>query len=147
MRKSHTMIQLSDHFTYGKLLRFVMPSILMILCMSVYGIVDGFFVSNFVSKTAFAAVNLMMPVLMGVATIGFMIGTGGSAVVSKTLGEGDKVRANQYFTMLILFAFVISAVLAVIGFLFAPQIAAGFGAKEEEMLKDCILYSLSLIHI
>lgn len=140
MRKSHTMIQLSDHFTYGKLLRFVMPSILMILCMSVYSIVDGFFVSNFVSKTAFAAVNLMMPVLMGVATIGFMIGTGGSAVVSKTLGEGDKARANQYFTMLILFAFVISAILAVIGFLFAPQIAIGFGAKEE-MLKDCILYS------
>lgn len=140
MRKSHTMIQLSDHFTYGKLLRFVMPSILMILCMSVYSIVDGFFVSNFVSKTAFAAVNLMMPVLMGVATIGFMIGTGGSAVVSKTLGEGDKARANQYFTMLILFAFVISAVLAVIGFLFAPQIAIGFGAKKE-MLKDCILYS------
>lgn len=141
MRKSHTIIQLSDHFTYGKLLRFVMPSILMILCMSVYSIVDGFFVSNFVSKTAFAAINLMMPVLMGVATIGFMIGTGGSAVVSKTLGEGDKIRANQYFTMLILFAFVISAILAVVGFFFAPQIAAGFGAKEEEMLKDCVLYS------
>ena len=83
-------IQLSDHFTYGRLLRFVMPSILMILCTSVYTIVDGFFVSNYVGKTAFAALNLVWPVLMAVSTIGFLIGTGGCALVSKTLGEGNR---------------------------------------------------------
>ena len=91
-------IQLSDHFTYGRLLRFVMPSILMILCTSVYTIVDGFFVSNYVGKTAFAALNLVWPVLMAVSTIGFLIGTGGCALVSKTLGEGNRERANQYFS-------------------------------------------------
>ncbi len=82
-------IQLSDHFTYRRLLRFVLPSILMIVCTSVYSIVDGFFISNFVGKTPFAAINLIMPVLMGVGTLGFMVGTGGSAIVSKTMGEGD----------------------------------------------------------
>lgn len=90
-------IQLSDHFTYKRLLRFVLPSILMIICSSVYSIVDGFFVSNFVGKSAFAAMNLIMPVLMLVGTIGTMIGTGGSAIVSKTMGEGEKEKANQYF--------------------------------------------------
>ena len=88
-------IQLSDHFTYGRLLRFVMPSILMILCTSVYTIVDGFFVSNYVGKTAFAALNLVWPVLMAVSTIGFLIGTGGCALVSKTLGEGNRERDRK----------------------------------------------------
>lgn len=90
-------IQLSDHFSYKRLLRFVAPSILMLLCTSVYSIVDGFFVSNYVGKTPFAALNLVMPVLMGVGTLGFMAGTGGSAVVSMTLGEGKKELANEYF--------------------------------------------------
>ena len=88
-------IQLSDHFTYKRLLRFVLPSILMILCTSVYSIVDGVFISNFVGKTPFAAINLIMPVLMGVGAIGFMIGTGGSAIVSKTMGEGKQALANE----------------------------------------------------
>ncbi len=94
-------IQLSDHFTYKRLLRFVMPSVMMIICTSVYGIVDGFFVSNYVGKTPFAAINLIMPLLMGLGTIGFMIGTGGSAIVSKTMGEGKEELANQYFSMLV----------------------------------------------
>ena len=94
-------IQLSDHFSYKRLLRFVAPSILMLLCTSVYSIVDGFFVSNFVGKTPFAALNLVMPVLMGVGTIGFMAGTGGSAVVSMTLGEGKKKLANEYFSLIV----------------------------------------------
>ena len=88
-------IQLSDHFTYGRLLRFVMPSILMIFCTSVYTIVDGFFVSNYVGKSAFAALNLVWPVLMAVSTIGFLIGTGGSALVYNTLGEGNRERSNH----------------------------------------------------
>lgn len=94
-------IQLSDHFSYKKLLQFVIPSIIMMIFTSVYGVVDGLFVSNFAGETAFAAVNLIMPVLMILGTLGFMIGTGGSAIVSKTLGEGKHQKANQYFSMLV----------------------------------------------
>ena len=83
-------IQLSEHFTYRKLLRFVLPSIVMMIFTSIYSVVDGLFVSNFVGKSAFAAINLMMPFLMGISALGFMIGTGCSALVAKTLGEGKK---------------------------------------------------------
>ena len=133
-------IQLSDHFTYGRLLRFVMPSILMILCTSVYTIVDGFFVSNYVGKTAFAALNLVWPVLMVVSTIGFLIGTGGCALVSKTLGEGNRERANQYFSMLITVTFIGTVILSAIGFLLTPQIVTLLGAKGAEMQANSILY-------
>lgn len=94
-------IQLSEHFTYKKLLRFVLPSIVMMIFTSIYGVVDGLFVSNYVGKTAFAAVNLIMPFLMAISALGFMIGTGGSAIVAKTLGEGKKKQANEYFSMLV----------------------------------------------
>ena len=94
-------IQLSEHFSYKKLLRFVFPTVIMMIVSSVYSIVDGFFVSNFVGKNAFAVVNLIMPVLMALGALGFMIGTGGSALVAKTLGEGNRQKANQYFTMMI----------------------------------------------
>ena len=93
-------IQLSDHFTTGKLLRFVAPFIVMMIFTSVYGVVDGLFVSNFVGKTAFAAVNLIFPLLMILGALGFMIGTGGSALVARTLGEGDSGRAQRYFSCL-----------------------------------------------
>ena len=87
-------IQLSDHFTYKKLIKFVLPSIVMMIFTSIYGVVDGLFVSNFAGKTAFAAINLIMPILMGLSALGFMIGTGGSAIVATTLGEGKKEKAN-----------------------------------------------------
>jgi len=87
-------IQLSDHFTYGKLIRFTLPSIAMMIFISIYSVVDGFFVSNFAGKTPFAAVNLIFPFIMIVATVGFMFGTGGTAIVAKTLGEGDRDKAN-----------------------------------------------------
>lgn len=87
-------IQLSEHFTYRKLLRFVLPSIVMMIFTSIYSVVDGLFVSNFVGKSAFAAINLMMPFLMGISALGFMIGTGGSALVAKTLGEGKKEKSQ-----------------------------------------------------
>lgn len=132
-------IQLSDHFNYTRLIRFVMPSILMIVCTSVYSIVDGLFVSNFVGKTPFAAINLTFPVLMGVSTIGCMIGTGGAAVIAKTLGEGKKELANQYFSMLIYISFVATIFLSVAGFIFMPQMAAVLGA-EGELLENCIIY-------
>lgn len=96
-------IRLSDHFTYRKLLRFVLPSIIMMIFTSIYGVVDGLFVSNFAGKTAFAAINLVMPFIMLLGGIGFMIGTGGTALVSKTLGEGQQEEANRYFSMMILY--------------------------------------------
>ena len=132
-------IQLSDHFTYRRLLRFVMPPVLMMVCTSLYGIVDGFFVSNYVGKTSFAAVNLIMPVLMGVGSVGFMVGTGGSAVVSVKLGEGKRDTANRYFSMLIYTTLAFSVLLAVFDFVFTPAISAALGA-EGELLHDCIIY-------
>lgn len=131
-------IQLSDHFSYKRLLRFVAPSILMLLCTSVYSIVDGFFVSNFVGKTPFAALNLVMPVLMGVGTIGFMAGTGGSAVVSMTLGEGKKKLANEYFSLIVYVTLAVSIVVGFICFALAPQIALGANGELEA---DCVRYS------
>lgn len=133
-------IQLSDHFNYKRLLRFILPSVLMILCTSVYSIVDGFFVSNFVGKTQFAAVNLIMPILFGVGTIGFMIGTGGSAIVSRTMGEGKKELANQYFSMLIYVALALGIAVSVAGFFLAPAISAALGATGE-LLENCVLYA------
>ena len=92
-------IQLSDHFTYSRLLRFTLPSIAMMIFTSIYGVVDGIFVSNFAGKTPFAAINLIMPYLMVFGTLGFMIGTGGTALVSMTLGMGDRKRANELFSL------------------------------------------------
>lgn len=132
-------IQLCDHFTYRRLFRFVLPSILMIICTSVYSIVDGFFVSNFVGKTPFAAINLVMPVLMAVGTIGFMIGTGGSAIVSKAMGEGKKEQASQYFSMLIYTSFIFGVVISIAGFLFMRPISEALGATGE-LLENCVLY-------
>ena len=96
-------IQLSDHFTYRRLIRFTISTVLMLICTSMYSIVDGLFVSNYVGKMPFAATNLIWPVSMGIAAIGFMLGTGGSAIVAKTLGEGKKEKANQYFSMILYF--------------------------------------------
>lgn len=119
--------------------RFVLPSILMIICTSVYSIVDGFFVSNFVGKTPFAAINLVIPVLMAVGTIGFMIGTGGSAIVSKAMGEGKKEQASQYFSMLIYTSFIFGVVISIVGFLFMRPISEALGATGE-LLENCVLY-------
>ena len=124
-------IQLSDHFTYSRLLRFVLPCIGTMLFTSIYGIVDGLCVSNFVGKTAFAAVNLIMPLPMLLGTIGFMLGTGGSAIVGITLGEGDQKKADRYFTMFMLAALVSVSVLAVLGIVFLRPIAVLLGAKGE----------------
>ena len=128
---SKQRIQLSDHFTYSRLLRFVLPCIGTMLFTSIYGIVDGLCVSNFVGKTAFAAVNLIMPLPMLLGTIGFMLGTGGSAIVGITLGEGDQKKADRYFTLFLLAALVSVSVLAVLGIVFLRPIAVLLGAKGE----------------
>ena len=99
-------IQLSDHFSYKKLIRFVLPSIGMMIFTSIYGVVDGLFVSNFVGKTAFAAINLVIPFTMILGAVGFMLGTGGNALVAKTLGEGKRELANEYFSLLVAVAII-----------------------------------------
>ena len=132
-------IQLSDHFSYGKLVRFTMPSIAMMIFTSIYGVVDGFFVSNFAGKTPFAAVNLIMPFLMIVSTVGFMFGTGGTALVAKTFGEGKKEKANRLFSLFTYTAFVLGVILAVVSIVFLRPIAAFLGA-EGELLENCVVY-------
>ena len=133
-------IKLSDRFTYGKLIRFTLPSVGMMLFTSVYGIVDGFFVSNFAGKTPFAAVNLIMPLLMILSTVGFMFGTGGSALVAKTFGEGDGKRANRYFSLLTYTSFALGVIFAVLGIIFVRPIARLLGA-EGELLECAVLYA------
>ena len=132
-------IQLSDHFSYSRLLRFVFPSIVMMIFTSIYGVVDGLFVSNFVGKTPFAAINLIWPVLMALGALGFMIGTGGSAIIAKTLGEGDRRRANQIFSMLVVVTVIGGLLLTVVGMVFLPDVARFLGA-EGDMLQNCVTY-------
>lgn len=137
-------IQLSEHFTVSKLLKFVAPSIIMMIFTSIYGVVDGFFVSNFVGKTQFAAVNLIMPFIMAVVTVGFMLGTGGSALVAKTLGEDDEGKAKKYFSMIVYTALIGGAILSVISFFLVRPIAVLFGA-EGELLEYSVLYAHILV--
>lgn len=132
-------IQLSEHFTYSKLLRFVLPSIIMMIFTSIYGVVDGLFVSNFVGKTAFASVNLMMPMMMGFSALGFMIGTGGSAIVGKTLGEGKKELANENFSMLIYVTLAGGIVISLLGIALVRPVAILLGA-DGSLLDNCVLY-------
>ena len=127
--RSIMKIQLSDHFNYKKLITFTIPTILMMIFTSIYGIVDGVFVSNLAGEVAFKAVNLIMPFLMILATVGFMFGTGGAAVVSNTLGEGDNERANRYYSLLVYVAFIVRVVLAVISFIFMEEIVSLLGGE------------------
>jgi len=137
-------IQLSDHFTYKRLLLFTIPSIGMMIFTSIYGVVDGLFVSNFVGKTPFAAINLIMPFLMMFGALGFMIGAGGTAVVAITLGEGKKERANGIFSMLIYLTIILGALLSTVGILFLRPVAVFLGA-EGTMVEDCVIYGRILL--
>ena len=132
-------IRLSDHFSYSKLLRFTLPSICMMVFTSIYGVVDGLFVSNFVGKTPFAAVNLVMPFVMILGGMGFMIGTGGTALVSKILGEGDPDTANRTFSMMVLFTLALGIVLSAAGIVFMRPVSRFLGATDA-MMDDCVLY-------
>lgn len=139
-RERKKQIQLSDHFTYKHLIRFTLPSIGMMIFTSIYSVVDGFFVSNFAGKTPFAAINLIMPFLMILSTVGFMFGTGGSAIVAKTFGEGDKEKAKKYFSLFVYVTFMLGIVFAVLGIVFIRPIATLLGA-EGEMLENAVLYA------
>ena len=132
-------IQLSDHFTYKKLLRFTLPSIIMMVFTSIYGVVDGFFVSNYVGKTSFAAVNFIMPFLMILGAVGFMFGTGGSALIAKTMGEGNSDKAKRLFSLFVYVSAACGVIIAVLGIIFIRPIAAFLGA-EGSMLDNCVIY-------
>ena len=139
-----TAIRLSDRFTCKKLLRFVLPSIVMMVFTSIYGVVDGLFVSNFAGKTSFAAINLVMPFIMVLGGLGFMIGTGGTALVGKLLGEGEPEEANRCFSMIIWFALLLGGVLTAIGIVFMRPVSLFLGATPE-MLADCLVYGRIVI--
>lgn len=137
-------IQLSEHFSYSKLLRFVFPSIVMMVFTSIYGVIDGLFVSNYVGKIPFAAVNLIMPFLMILGSLGFMIGTGGSAFVAKTLGEGKEEEAKEYFSMLVYVSIAGGIILCAAGLFAIRSLTIAMGA-EGEMIEDCVLYGRILL--
>ena len=132
-------IQLHEHFTYKKLLRFTMPSIVMMIFTSIYGVVDGIFVSNFAGKTPFAAINLIMPYIMIIGTVGFMMGTGGTALISKTMGMGDRQKANEIFSMLTWVSIFSGVLLSVISIACLRPVARLLGAQGQ-MLEDCVTY-------
>ena len=132
-------IQLSDHFNYGRLIRFTLPSICMMIFTSIYGMVDGFFVSNCVGKTAFASVNMIIPYLMILGGVGAMLGVGGSALVAKTLGEGDKKRAGRYFTMMMYLMVGTSIFFTIVGIATLRPVAYLFGATDA-MISDVMIY-------
>lgn len=137
--KEKEPIRLSDHFTYGRILRFALPSMVMFVFTSIYTVVDGFFISNYAGKEPFAAVNLIMPFLMILGTVGFMFGTGGAAIVSKTLGEGDPDRANRYFSEIVEANILFGVILSAVGFVLMEPVSLALGA-DEAMLPYCVLY-------
>lgn len=137
-------ISLSEHFNYKKLIKFTIPTIIMMIFTSIYGVVDGLFISNVVGSNAFASVNLIMPFIMILGTLGFMIGTGGSALVSKTLGEGNKENANKIFSMLIYFLIIAGLILSLVGIIFIEPIAKLLGA-DSTTLTNCVVYGRVLL--
>ena len=137
-------IKLSDHFTYGRILRFTFPSIIMMIVISIYGVVDGFFVSNFVGKTPFAAVNFIMPFLMVPMAVGFMIGGGGSALISCTLGEQKPEKANRIFSLLVYFSITLGIIIAIVFQILLRPVAIAMGASGQ-LLDDCVRYGRIII--
>lgn len=132
-------IRLSDHFSYGRLIRFTMPTIIMMIFTSIYGVVDGLFVSNVVGKTEFAALNFVFPFIMVLGGAGFMIGTGGTALVAQQLGQGNKQKANHTFTTMVSFTILLGVILTVIGIAVIRPVCVLLGATPE-MIEGCVVY-------
>ena len=137
-------IQLSDHFSYGKLIRFTLPSIMMMIFTSIYSVVDGFFISNYVGKTAFASVNLIIPYLQILGGVGAMLGMGGSALTAKTLGEGEIPLARRYFTMMVCLMAAAGVFFSIVGIAFLRPMAYVFGATDN-MIGDCMIYGATCL--
>lgn len=139
MNNKKIQIQLSDHFNYRKLISFTLPSIIMMIFTSIYSVVDGFFISNFAGKTPFTAINLIMPFLMILGAIGFMFGTGGSAIIAKTIGEGKREQACRFFSLFIYISIFIGIIVAILGIIFLRPVASALGARDE-LLENCVRY-------
>lgn len=137
-------IQLSDHFTYKRIIRFTLPSIIMMIVTSIYSVIDGLFVSNIVGSNALSAINIVTPLFFIVGAFGFMLGTGGSAEVARTLGEGQREKANKYFSMIIYSVLIIGIVLGILGFIFMRPLSLMLGASEA-IIEDCVSYGRILI--
>ena len=137
-------IKLSDHFTYGRLLRFTLPSVVMMVIASIYSVVDGLFVSNLVGDMALSAVNIIFPVAMIIGAFGFMLGTGGSAIVARTLGEGRRELAQRYFSMIIYAVILLGGVLTVVSVWLTEPIARRAGASDA-LIRDCVVYGRILL--
>lgn len=137
-------IQLSDHFTYGKLFKFVISSVIMMIFSSLYSVVDGLFIANIVGSNALASINIIYPLIMIIASFGFMIGTGGGAIISKTLGQNDNERANKYFTMFVYSIVIFGVIIATLCIIFTKQIAYLLGANEL-LIEDCVIYGRILL--
>lgn len=137
-------IGLSEHFTYKKLIKFTIPTIIMMIFTSIYGVVDGLFISNYAGSNAFASINLIMPAIMILGTIGFMLGTGGSAIVSKTLGEGDRDKANKYFSMFIYLEMILGFIFTIVGLICLKPVAKALGASDD-MMNSCLIYGRILL--
>lgn len=143
-RRIVMQIELSEHFTYSKLLRFTFPSIVMMVLTSIYGVVDGFFISNYIGAEPFAAINIIMPAIMIFGAVGFMIGTGGSALVAYTLGAGDRKKANEIFSLLVYLLIVLGLLFTVAGEIFVESISRLLGANAQ-MLPYCVRYGRVLM--
>ena len=137
-------VHLSDHFTYKKILRFTFPTMVMSVFTSLYSIVDGIFVANYAGKTALAAINFVFPVLIILATFGYMFGTGGSALVAKTLGEGDHKKANSLFSLFVFVCTLLGVVFMAAGFFLFRPLLSLLGA-EGKMLDKAVLYGNVLL--
>ena len=137
-------IQLSDHFTYSKLIRYALPSVIMTMFISLYGIMDGVFVSNFADKTSFAAISFILPFVFALNAFGYMVGTGGSALIAKTLGEQKRQKANQLFSMLIIFTVIIGVAMSAVGLLTIRPVAIMMGATGD-LLEKSVLYGNIMI--
>ena len=134
-------IQLSDHFTYNRLLRFAFPPIIMMIFTSIYGVIDGLFVSNFIDDkgASFEAVNFIMPYLMILGVVGFMFGTGGGALIAKHLGMGERDKANSLFSLFIYLPAILGVIIAIIGLLLLRPIAIFLGAAPDSTMLELSL--------
>lgn len=132
-------IQISDHFTLGRLARFTAPTCAMMLFTSIYGVIDGLFVSNFVGKESFAALNLVYPLFMMLGALGYMFGTGGTALVAKTMGEGDDKRARGLFSLIVYATLIVGIACGVVVFVAVGSVASALGA-EGSLLEECVVY-------
>lgn len=142
-------ISLSEHFTYPKIFKIVIGPVLMMIFSSFYSVVDGIFLSAYAGDGAFSGVNLIFPYIMILGGVGFMLGTGGVALVTKTLGEGDKKKANSYFSLVLYFAIALGVIITIVGYFtvepFARMMASLSSSNTDLMIDAAIRYGHTMV--